>query len=285
LTGNTNYGLGIAYARGYELINTTALQYVGFFTNNTQTFYEPYIETIYENHIKDDRNNFFLDKPNKLYLYVNLAGNPTNLDQIPTVNVYDYNGDFFSGYSSSEVTHVTLGVYSIDILVPTDADNIETMYNDVWTDIEINGVTRPDISLNFVVKDSMEYYNMGTNDMLPKKVAVNISGIRNQENIKRGDIRKVIVSARIPYTVEQTQYIDNLQYRLYVKEGNRELTVIDFQPVEMANNYYYFLLDTPSLIPNTYYLDVLATSNLEVTTLKNVCQFNIVNQVELRQGQ
>lgn len=284
LAGDTNYGLGIAFARGYELLNTSALQYVGFFTNNTQTFYEPYVETIYQNNIKDDRNNFFLDKNNKLYLYVNLAGNPTNLDQIPSVNVYDYNGDFFSGYSSSEVTHVTKGVYSIDIIVPTD-DNIETMYNDVWTDIIINGVTRPDISLDFVVKDSMEYYNIGTNNMLPKKVAVNISGIRNQENIKRGDTRRVIVSARIPYTVEQTQYIDDLQYRLYVKEGTAELTVIDFQPVEMGNNYYYFLLDTDSLIPNTYYLDVLATSNLEVTTLKNVCQFNIVNQVELRQGQ
>jgi hypothetical protein len=284
LTGDTNYGLGIAFARGYELLNTSALQYVGFFTNNTQTFYEPYVETIYQNNIKDDRNNFFLDKNNKLYLYVNLAGNPTNLDQIPSVNVYDYNGDFFSGYSSSEVTHVTKGVYSIDIIVPTD-DNIETMYNDVWTDIIINGVTRPDISLDFVVKDSMEYYNIGTNNMLPKKVAVNISGIRNQENIKRGDTRRIIVSARIPYTVEQTQYIDDLQYRLYVKEGTAELTVIDFQPVEMGNNYYYFLLDTDSLIPNTYYLDVLATSNLEVTTLKNVCQFNIVNQVDLRQGQ
>lgn len=285
LTGNTNHGLGIAFARGYELINTTALQYVGFFTNNTQTFYEPYVETIYENVIKDDRNNFFLDKNNKLYLYVNLGGNPTNLDQIPSVDVYDYNGVIFSSYTSSEVSQVTKGVYAIDILVPTDMDNIQTMYNDVWGDITINGVNRPDISLNFVVKDSMDYYNIGTNDMLPKKVAVNISGIRNQENIKRGDIRRVIVSARIPYTVEQTQYIDNLQYRLYVKEGSRELTVIDFQPIEMANNYYYFLLDTPSLIPNTYYLDVLATSNLEVTTLKNVCQFNIVSQVELRQGQ
>ena len=145
LTGNTNYGLGIAFARGYELINTTALQYVGFFTNNTQTFYEPFIETIYENHIKDDRNNFYLDKNNKLYLYVNIAGNPTNLDQIPTVNIYDYNGDFFTGYSSSDVTHVTKGVYSIDILVPTNG-NIETMYNDIWSDIVINGVNRPDIS-------------------------------------------------------------------------------------------------------------------------------------------
>jgi hypothetical protein len=285
LTGNTNHGLGIAFARGYELINTTALQYVGFFTNNTQTFYEPYLESIYENYIKDDRNNFFLDKGNKLYLYVNLAGNPTNLDQIPNVNVYDYNGELFSAYTSSEVSHVTKGVYSIDINVPTDVNNIETMYNDVWENVVINGVIRPNISLDFVVKSSFDYYNIGTNDMLPKKIALNIAGIRNQENIKRGDTRKVIVSARIPYTVEQTQYIDGLQYRLYVKEGKAELTVIDFQQIEMANNYYYFLLDTASLIPNTYYLDVLATSNLEVTTLKNVCQFNIVNQVELRQGQ
>jgi hypothetical protein len=47
------------------------------------------------------------------------------------------------------------------------------------------------------------------------------------EKIKRGDVR-VIVSARIPYTVEQTQTISDLKYRLYVNEGNAELTVIDF---------------------------------------------------------
>jgi hypothetical protein len=285
LTGNTNYGLGIAFARGYEQINTTRLQYVGFFTNNTQTFYEPFIETTYENYIKDDRNNFFLDKDNKLYLYVNLMGNPTNLDNLPTVDVFDESGNLFSGYSSSAVTHVTLGAYSIDINIPTTTTNLETMYNDVWSNIFINGVSRPDIELNIVLKNSNLYYNIGDNDMLPRKVAVTVGGLRNQENIKRGDVRKVIVSARIPYTVEQTQYIDTLQYRLYVKEGSRELTVIDFQPVEMANNYYYFLLDTASLIPNTYYLDILASSNLDVTTLKNVVQFNIVNQVELRKSQ
>ena len=66
LTGNTNYGLGLAFTTGFEMLNTTVLQYVGFFTNNTQTFYEPFVETVYSNHISDDRNNFFLDKPNKL---------------------------------------------------------------------------------------------------------------------------------------------------------------------------------------------------------------------------
>ena len=282
LTGDTNYGLGVAYARGYEILNTTSLQYVGFFTNNTQTFYEPFIETTYSNHITDDRNNFFLDKYNKLYLYVNLAGNPTNLDFKPSVTVLDNNGAPFSAYSPSDVTHVTKGVYSIDILVPTNG-NIETMYNDVWSNLSINGVSRPDMTLDFVVKDSMGYYNMN-GDSLPKKVGVSIAGLQNMEKIKRGDVRKVLVSARIPYTVEQSQNITDLQYRLYVSEGAAELTVIDFQPVERAINNYYFLLDTASLIPNTYYIDVLVTSNLEVTTIKRAVQFEIVNQIDLRKS-
>jgi hypothetical protein len=282
LTGDTNYGLGLAFNRSYEQLNTTTLQYVGFFTNNTQTFYEPYVESVYTNHISDDRNNFYLDKQNKLYLYVNVAGNPTNLDSKPKVNVYDYNGNLFSAYTGSAINHVTLGVYSIDIKVPTSANNVETMYNDVWTGITINGITRPNLELSFVVKDSLGYYSIGDNDMLPRKVAVTISGIQNNEKIKRGDIRKVIVSARIPYTVEQSQTITSLKYRLYVNEGTSELTVIDYQPVEMASNYYYFLLDTSSLISKRYYIDVQATSNLEITTLKNVIQFDILNQVELR---
>jgi hypothetical protein len=282
LTGDTNYGLGIAFDRSYELLNTTRLKYVGFFTNNSQTFYQPYLETIYSNHITDDRNNFFLDKDNKLYLYVNLNGNPTNLDATPSVNIYDENGTLFSAYTPSDVTHVTKGVYSIDLNVPTTSSNVETMYEDIWSGITINGVSRPNIHLSFVVKDSMGYYNIGDNNMLPKQLALSVSGIKNNEVIKRGDIRKVLVSARIPYTVEQTQTITDLKYRLYVLEGKGELTVIDYEPVEMANNYYYFLIDTESLIPNTYYLDISATSNLESTTLKNVLKFNIANQVESR---
>jgi hypothetical protein len=285
LTGNTNYGLGIAFAQQYEQLSTEELQYVGFFTKYTQTFYEPYVETIYNNHITDDRNNFFLDKPNKLYLYVNLAGNPTNLDNLPTVEIYDENGSLYTTYDSSGVTHVTKGVYSIDLTIPSDDATIGTLFNDVWSDILINGVSRPNASLNFEVKDSVGYYNIGDSDSLPQKVALSISGIKNQEKIKRGDIRKVIVSTRIPYTVEQTQNISNIKYRLYVKEGKNELTVIDFQPVELASNYNYFLLDTPSLIPNTYYLDVLVESNLEVTTLKNILNFDIVSESNLRSSQ
>lgn len=285
LTGDTNNGLGLAFAPNFEAMTTENAQYVGFFTNNTQTFYEPYIETHYESHITDDRNDFYLDKPNKLYLYVNLRGNPTNLDVLPSVEVFDNAGDSFATYASSAVTHETKGVYSIDILVPTTPDNDCTMYNDVWSGLIINSVSLPDASLDFVIKSSMGYYNIGMQDSQPKKTAISVSGINSNEKIKRGDVRKVIVSARIPFTIEQTQRIDDLKYRLYVKEGSNELSVIDYQPIEQSINNYYFLLDTASLIPNTYYLDVLVTSNLETTTLVNVINFDIVSQSDLRKSQ
>ncbi len=213
LTGNTNNGLGIAYDKVYEDLNTALIQYVGFFTNNTQTFYEPYIETIYDNHIKDDRNSFYTDKNNKLYLYVNLGGNPTNLDSKPAVNVYDSSGILFSAYTPTNVKHISKGVYSIDIKVPSSYGDC-VMFNDEWTGITINGVSRPDISLDFALKSDLQYYNIGDTSSLPKKVAVSVSGIQNNERIKRGDVRKVLVSARIPYTVEQTQLIDDIKYRL-----------------------------------------------------------------------
>ena len=244
------------------------------------------METVYDLHIKDDRTDFYLDKDNKLYLYVNLAGNPTNLDTIPSVNIYNGDGDLFSAYTPTDVTHVTKGVYSIDINVPTSVDNTDCIqFTDVWSGISINGVVRPDVELDFTLKDSTGYFNICDNDMLPKKVGINVTGIKRDEKIHRGDIRKVLVSTRIHYTVEQKQTVDNLKYRLYVKEGKNQYTVIDFQDVEMTNNNNYFLLDTASLVPNTYYLDVKVESNLEVNTIAEVLSFDIVSQSDLRISQ
>jgi hypothetical protein len=286
ITGETNYGLGIAFPPSYEETITDNYQYVGFFTRHTQTFYEPYVETTYSCHIKDDRTDFYLDKANKLYLYVNLGGNPTNLDELPTVTVYDNCQLVISSYTQSDVVHCTKGVYYINLLVDTSSNNQPgVMINDVWGNILINGVSRPDIELSTELKDSFGYYNIGDADDLPKKVGFNISGINHNEKIKRGDIRKVLVSTRIPYTVNQTQKIDRLVYRLYVKEGKNEYTVIDYQPLEMTPNTNYFLLDTSSLIPNTYYLDVKYESNLEVSTNREVLKFDIISQVELRISQ
>jgi len=285
LTGGTNYGLGLAFDEGMEISIEDNLKYVGFFTRHTQTFYEPYIETRYADSIIDNRGNFYLDKLNKLYLYVNLGGVPTDVDSMSGmgVTILDNAGETFSSFTSSDITHVTQGVYSIELLVPTTNVGC-VLYEDIWTGVTINGITRPAIELEFELKSADGYYNIGSDSSVPKQFTFNVSGIKDKEKINRGDIRKVRIMARVPYTTNQQEVLDSLEYRLYTREGKAEYTVIDYAPVELAFNYNYFLLDTASLVPTRYYLDVKATSSYEVTTTKNIISFDITSQVDERKG-
>lgn len=285
-SATTNNGLGLAFTETLEGTTDNFLQYVGFFTRHTQTFYEPFVESRYTGStINDARGNFYMDKLNKLYLYINVGGIPTDVDDANTLGVVvnDNNGFPFSAFTSSAVTHVSQGIYSIEFLVPTTGSGC-VLYEDIWSGITINGITRPNIELEFELKDSSGYYNIGSDVTTSKNYTFNVSGVKDNENIKRGDIRKISVMARVPYTVNQQEVLDSLEYRLYVKEGKSEYTVIDYTPVDLAFNYNFFLLDTASLIPQTYYLDVKATSNYEVKTTKNLVRFNITNQVDARKN-
>lgn len=284
--GTTNYGFGLAFPTSFEETPTTDLQYVGFYTRHTQSFYEPFLETTYNETIKDDRNSFFLDKSNKLYLYVNAGGQPTNLDASPSVIIYDNDGLFYTSFTSTEVSHVTKGVYSINLTIPTTTATTDCMmFTDVWSGITINGISRPVKEMEFVLTDSDKYYNVGNNEEFPKQFSFGITGINRDEKIIRGDIRKLIISTRVPYTVNQTVLIDGLEYRIYTKEGRNELTVIDYQNIHKGYNLNYFLLDTLSLLPGTYYIEIKMTSNQEVRQYKDITKFEIVSQSELRNSQ
>ena len=286
LTGNTNYGLGIAYSRALEQTPTSELQYVGFFTRHSQTAYVPIIETIYNKHITDNRSDFYMDVNNKLYLYVNVGGVATNLDSLPTVKVYDNDDVLFSSYTTTAVTHITKGVYSINLKVPDNGTYTSCdLFSDIWSGITIGGISRPNAELQFSLKDSLGYYNVGDTNQFPTKVGFTLSNLNFGEKMIADDIRKVIVSVRHAYTVNQTVNVASLKYRLYIKEGQAQYTIIDFQEVERANNYYYFLLDTASLMPNKYYIDLLLTENQEVTRFPEATCFEVVNQSEMRESQ
>ena len=277
--GTTNYGYGLSFDRDLETKLVVPSQYVGFFTRHTQTYYEPFVETNYNNPIKDDRKNFYRGKVNRLYFYTNLGGEPTNLDSNPSVTINDGNGVLFSSYTSNDVVQQTQGVYYIELFVPISSSDC-TIFTDTWSDITINGINRPDVTLQFEIKDDTEYYNFGDSEGLPIEYAVNLSGIRRDEKIKRGDKRKVFVNARIPYSVNESSVIDGLQYRLYIKEGPTEVNVIEWNDVNRTYLKNYFILDTSWMIPNEYFIDIKLTSNQLVKTYTNTLKFNIVNQVD-----
>ena len=295
-TGVKNYGLGIAFNPRYEVIMTDEKRYVGFFNQNTNTFFEPYIETTFMDSIIDDREKFYMGKQNRICLYVNVGSEPTNLDNLPGAVVYDQDGDVYKQFLSVNtvhqnaslytpyvsVQHVNTGIYCVDLTVPSTCACPLVQYSDVWSGMTItkDGVTQSlDNVTNYItIREQNEYYNIGTDTDLPRSYGLSVSGIKSDEKIKRGDRRKVLVSARVPYTVNQTQIIDSLKYRLYIKDGTSEYTVIDYTDVNRTPTRNYFVIDTSWLIPNTYYIDLRLTSNERVMTYDQSLRFIVSNQ-------
>ena len=266
-----NYGIGIAFSPMYENILNNKTLYTGFFTQHTHSFFEPYIETTYDETIEDDRTNFYLNKNNKLYFYSIVGGKYTNLDTLPTCAI---NGSQF------ETKQATKGIYYVDVNLSSEEYEPDTMVYDVWSNIIYKGKHLNDVELSFVTKTSDNYFTFG----LPKQaeeieIVPSIYGINQMEQIKRGDIRKVNIECRIPYTSNQLRAVDGIEYRLYVMEGLKEYDVIGWTKAERGYNENYFLINTNDLIPHRYFVDIKIHRNLELIHHPKALQFDIVNNV------
>jgi hypothetical protein len=105
-TGSTSYGLGLKFPSNIEDRITRFRQAVAFHVKNTNTFYEPYVETIFEDTIQDDRNYFYLDKDNELYLYSTIGGQRSDVT-IQKVDIYDYLGNIIETISGDSIENVS----------------------------------------------------------------------------------------------------------------------------------------------------------------------------------
>jgi len=272
----TSFGYAIGFVKELESLTDLRESYsTGFFTKYTQTFYEPYLETNYDDFINDSRNNFYEGKTNCLYLYVNAGGVPVNLDSLPTVTVYDSSNTLLETLQASQVTK---GVYCVCFSIPCDTYSTPCIFTDRWSGLIINGNCQTDVTNKFTLKANSQYFEIGTNVGLPKHYGYSVSGIKRDEKIVNGDIRKVIVSARKQYTTEVPEPVSDISYRIYVKQGTTEVETHPWTKVNRANNQNYFLIDTGDMIPNEYHLDIRAVSNLEVNTYYQTLKFQVVNQ-------
>lgn len=284
ITGEVeNYGIGIAFSPRLErageaekCLDRLPDNYVGFFTNNTHTFFAPYVETIYDNAIDDDRANFVCDKNNKLYLYCTIGGKLTNLDELPTCTVSD-------GYEYSEEYEVkqhSVGVYYIEINVPHDKFEDLIMLYDTWSNIKYQGTPLKDVELDFTLKDSNQWFTIGNKIGEDSNFTPSIYGIDNNESIFRTDeVRKVRVVSNKNYTKDTAQLVDDIYYRVYVLDGEREITVIPYDRMNKTLNENFFWLNFDMLLPQKYYIDIRYTYNNEVRTYKDVVHFKIVDNL------
>ena len=136
LSGETNNGYCIAFRHDYEIMTgVTQQQYVGFYSHNTNTYYEPFVETMWNDLIEDDRGYFFMGRTNKIFYYATINGQLINLDTLPTVQITDDSNNPISSGTSSQLSK---GIYYYEFMVPENNSLDKFQYTDSWN-VSYNG--------------------------------------------------------------------------------------------------------------------------------------------------
>ena len=275
LSGNTNYGLVLSFDIPYLNITDTK-QSVSFFTKYTQTFFEPFVETIFNDNINDNREDFYNEITRDLYLYVTMNGNFINLDSLPLVTILDStNSEIDATLVNVVSTKVKKGVYKFSFgLTGTFCDG-KRFYYDKWSSLFINGVELPPVKQKFVPKPHTELFNIGNNTENNDYV-IKYHGVKSNEKIKRGGVRKIVVDL-ISYNTTKTILSDELYYRIFVKEGKTQVNVFDWTKLDKTNENS-FMLDTSYLIPREYFLQIKGNLNSEEIVYNNEIKFEIVSE-------
>jgi len=285
-----NHGFAICFAPEYNKIMCDIPQCINFFGHNCSNFFEPYIETSYEDTILDDRQNFHLDIPNRLYFYFNRMGHGINLNwkksEKPVCTITGTLEDGSEYVETPEVHQATKGVYYVDVELSEGDTSANRMFYDEWSNLSYydckkdKNINVADKTLEFTTRDPDELYSYGDNDSMPKKYSVTCSGISYNEKVRRDDgIRKLMFEFALQYTYNQVALIDEAKCMLFIKDGYNKIIDVweDWQPINRTFNSNYILFDCQSYLPNKYYLDVITTSNGEVKRHVEVLSFDIIS--------
>jgi hypothetical protein len=270
-SGTTDYGLGLKLIDLIESAETLNRKSVAFHMKNTNTVYEPYIETIIEDTVSDDRNFFFMDKDNDLYLYSN-KGDVT----VSGVTIYDYNDQVYDIIPASAVTRVKTGIYKISLNVDSADYPDAVIFRDVWTVIQNSKIKN--INNQFYLVESNKFYSFGASNRLnPDNYHFSYFGINSQEYLRRGDKRRIEIEVKQLYKNLDSNLPLNIEYRLFMKQSNDvEIDIIPYTLCDRTPAGYEFILDTTWLIPQDYYLDV-KISDGAVFSRKAPMKFTIVS--------
>lgn len=270
-SGKTDYGLGLKFINSIEILKTPYKQAVAFHQKNTNTVFEPYIETTITDQINDDRKFFFLDKANDLYLYSS-TGDVT----ISAVTINDFNGKVFAVLTGSSITRVKKGVYKITVTVDSALYPDAVLFTDNWTLTQNSKVKT--ICQDFYLIHQDRYYTFDLSQVVnPDNFYFTYFGIKSGEYIKRGDVRKIQLLVKQLYDIQDENLPFSLSYRLFMKQGGHtQMDIIPFTPVNRTSRGYEFDLDTSWLIPQDYYMELKFSQN-SLYVIKSPISFTIVN--------
>lgn len=285
LSGEKNYGLCMAFSPRLELMKDSDINYATFFTNNTNTFFEPYVETRTNFKINDDRYKFYLGKTNKLYFYAILGGMFTDLDELPTCTIEGVEYPVKRETTGVYYAEVKLGKKKVpgyddcDQPIETYETRGESVLYDTWSNLKYDGEEIDDVELEFHAYPASSYMTLGGDIESAGTLVPTISGINDDEKLYQGDKRELDVVFRVQYSSKEYELADNAYYRIYVKDGTREIDVIDWDPINVLGRKNTFSINTAEFVPYDYYVDIKVELGRETRIFKNRLHFKIVSNV------
>jgi len=276
INGNTNHGLGLAFAVLYQDITAEIDQSVAFFSKYTQTFFEPYVETYFNDRINDDRLNF-IDKTNQnLYLYVTKGTNFYDLDTLPTVDILDSNNVAIVGLSNLSTTKVKRGVYKVTFGLDGVLCDGKRFFFDNWKGLSIDGASISNVKQKFIPKPYTSQYTIGENQTELERYSIQFSGIKLNEKIVKGEKRKIVVKFR-SINQPKTELFDEVYFRMFIKEGRTNVIVHDWTQLDVTNENS-FTLNTENYVPREYWVELKGKTHTEEIFYDDYIKFEIVSE-------
>ena len=278
LTGSSNniISLGVGFHPYYEKIGNSTDQSVAFFSKYTQTFFEPYLETQFDDQISDSRNSFYAGRINNLYLYVTKGSNFFDLDELPTVDILGNNNVPISGLTGLVTTKVRKGVYKVSFGINGTLCDGKKFFYDKWCNLVIDGVSLNCVTQKFIPKSIMDGYTIGENQTELERYVIQFFGVKLNEKIKRGDVRKIVVTLR---SINQQKPIlwDDIYYRIYIEEGLTQVNVFEWTKLDKTNENSFYL-NTSYMIPREYHIEIMTKTHTEEIFYRESINFEIVSE-------
>lgn len=272
----TNHGLGLAFSLPYQDVALSTDQSVAFFTKYTQTFFEPYVETQFKDLIQDNRLLFVEQMEQNLYLYITKGTIPYDLDELPIVDILDTNNTIITGLSDLTTVKVKKGVYMVNFGLGGLICDGKRFFYDLWKNIIIDGKNISNVKQKFTPKPLSSLYEVGGNNTSLNRYSVQFHGIQLNEKIIRGEKRKITISFR-SVNVPKTELLNEVYYRMYIKEGTTNVIVHDWTKVDTTNENS-FTLDTSYYIPREYFIQIKGLVYGEEIYHKEDIKFEILSE-------
>lgn len=272
--GADNFGYVIHLSANFENFPENQTKYVGFYTKDTDTFFQPFIETKYDHVIEDDRYDFILNKENRIYLHTFKNNDGIILDQAPSVEIYNNNETLI--YSGSSQC-VSKGIYEASVQVSGTAEDCQGLYEDKWKDMAYMSASIGEHVDQIEPKNFSEVFSFNQDVYESPKYGFKFRGIKQNEIITKGEIRKIFVDLYEAYSLNKKTSLDKVFYKLYVKQGQHELTIIDWSKANLSLCDNWFYLDTSWMVEQFYYVSIKVEKNEEISLYNDVVKFSVQN--------